>query len=87
MIAGGRIKEIPNWFPGARLNFAENLLLRQHDAIAYTSIKENGTITHYTFRELRTMVQEMAAALRVNGLHIGDRVAGMNTVGFQTSIY
>lgn len=78
VITIGRIKEIPTWFPGAKLNFAENLLLRQHDAIAYTSIRETGSITHYTFRETRRLVEEMAAALRVNGLRIGDRVAGMH---------
>lgn len=68
--------ETPTWFPGAKLNFAENLLSHQHDAIAYTSIRETGLITHYTFREVRALVKEMAAALRVNGLQRGDRVAG-----------
>ncbi len=77
VITGGRMKEIPTWFPGAKLNIAENLLLRRHDAIAYTSIRETGSITHYTFREVNGMVEEMAAALRISGLRIGDRVAGM----------
>lgn len=71
------MKEIPTWFPGARLNFAENLLFHQHDAVACTAIRETGTVEHYTFRELRRLVREMAAALRANGLKIGDRVAGM----------
>ena len=71
------MKEIPTWFPGARLNFAENLLFHQHDAVACTAIRETGTVEHYTFRELRGLVREMAAALRANGLKIGDRVAGM----------
>lgn len=70
------MKEIPIWFPGARLNYAENLLFHQHDAIACTAIREIGTVEHYTFRELRELVREMAAALRVNGLQVGDRVAG-----------
>lgn len=71
------MKEIPIWFPGARLNWAENLLFHQHDAIACTAIRETGTVAHYTFHELRGLVREMAAALRVNGLQVGDRVAGM----------
>lgn len=81
------MKEIPTWFPGARLNFAENLLFHQHDAIACTEIRETGTVTHCTFRELRELVKEMAAALKVNGLKVGDRVAGeLSIVLYQAPI-
>ncbi|KAJ3486434.1 hypothetical protein NLI96_g4244 [Meripilus lineatus] len=79
VITDGPMKEIPTWFPGARLNFAENLLFHQHDAVACTAIRETGTVEHYTFRELRRLVREMAAALRANGLKIGDRVAAIVT--------
>lgn len=72
----GRFKEIPTWFPGARLNYAENLLCHDGDAIAVTAARETGEVAHYSFRQLRHMVRDMAAAMRVNGLHIGDRVAG-----------
>lgn len=33
----------------------------------------------YTFRELHGLVRRMAAALRANGLQVGDRVAGTST--------
>ncbi|KAK2464310.1 hypothetical protein APHAL10511_003767 [Amanita phalloides] len=71
----GTFKEIPIWFPGAKLNYAENLLRRNDDGIAFTAIGESGSVRHYSFRTLRTMVRDMAAALRANGLQAGDRVA------------
>ena len=70
------MKEVPIWFPGARLNYAENLLYRNDDAIAITAGGESGVVTNYTFRQLRHLVRRMAAALGVNGLQPGDRVAG-----------
>lgn len=72
----GRLPEVPNWFPGARLNYAENLLYRKDDGIALTEAGESGVVTNITFRELNERVRVMASALRVNGLKVGDRVAG-----------
>jgi acetoacetyl-CoA synthetase len=73
------IAEVPVWFPGSRLNWAENLLQRNDDGIACTATGESGVTTDYSFRELREMVREMAAAMRVQGVGIGDRVAGAYT--------
>lgn len=75
-MAPGKLPEIPTWFPDARLNFAENLLNRRDDGIALTEAGELGVIAHVTFRQLYNRVQRMAAALRTNGLTVGDRVAG-----------
>ncbi|KAG6866376.1 hypothetical protein C0991_005297 [Blastosporella zonata] len=75
IIAPGNLPEIPEWFPGARLNYAENLLWLNNDRIACTASGESGLVIDYTFRELRELVRKMAAALRVNGLQVGDRVA------------
>ncbi|KAG5652874.1 hypothetical protein H0H81_003304 [Sphagnurus paluster] len=72
----GKFPEIPDWFPGARLNYAENLLWMNSDSVACTASGESGFIKNYTFREMRQRVRSMAAALRVNGLQVGDRVAG-----------
>ncbi|THV05077.1 acetoacetate-CoA ligase [Dendrothele bispora CBS 962.96] len=66
-----------SWFPGARLNYAENLLRRNDDAIACTTIDEAYVATDYTYKQLRGLVADMAAALRVNGLNTGDRVAAV----------
>jgi acetoacetyl-CoA synthetase len=79
ILAKGILKEIPIWFPSARLNYAENLLRRQDDGIACTVGGESLPVRHHTYRQLRAMVQELAAALRVNGLVAGDRVAGIIT--------
>lgn len=73
------LEEIPNWFPGARLNYAENLLIRKDDGVALIEANESGTAVEVTFRELNGRVRAMAAALRVNGLKVGDRVAGKAT--------
>lgn len=75
----GRIPEVRTWFPGARLNYAENILRFNGDNIAVTSARETGYVRHYTFRQLREMVRCLAAALRVNGLQKGDRVAAIVT--------
>ncbi|KAJ3555557.1 hypothetical protein NM688_g2508 [Phlebia brevispora] len=79
IIAEGRMKESPVWFPGSLWNYAENLLRHNSDAIACTSVRETGEITNYTFRQLRSMVKDLAAAMRADGLKVGDRVAAIVT--------
>ena len=76
------MKEVPIWFPGARLNYAENVLRHNTDAIAITAARATGQIAHYTFRDIRRRVEKLAAAMRVNGLQVGDRVAGESTCRF-----
>uniref|UniRef100_A0A0W0FQT6 AMP-dependent synthetase/ligase domain-containing protein n=1 Tax=Moniliophthora roreri TaxID=221103 RepID=A0A0W0FQT6_MONRR len=78
----GIIPEIPTWFPGARLNYAENLLWRNDEGVACTACGESGKVVHYTFRELREDVARMASAMRANGLVVGDRVAAIITNSF-----
>ncbi|KAI0755922.1 hypothetical protein BC629DRAFT_1584604 [Irpex lacteus] len=75
----GKLAEVPEWFPGARLNYAENVLRHNGDSIAITGARETGKVKHVTFRQLRELVREMAAALRVHGLQKGDRVAAVIT--------
>lgn len=77
ILEDGPFPEVPNWFPGARLNYAENVLQRPHDGVVIIASGEDGQVRHYTSRELYYLVQQMAAALRANGLKVGDRVAGM----------
>ncbi|KAJ3781487.1 acetoacetyl-CoA synthetase [Lentinula aff. detonsa] len=79
VITEGSIANVPIWFPGARLNYAENLLWRNDDSIACTAGGEPGKVAECTFRELRLRVQKMASAMRANGLQIGDRVAAVVT--------
>jgi acetoacetyl-CoA synthetase len=66
----------PRWFPGARLNFAENLLRWDDDREALVFWNEAGRQAAVTYRELRARVASAAAALQADGIVPGDRVAG-----------
>nr|XP_057927319.1 acetoacetyl-CoA synthetase isoform X2 [Doryrhamphus excisus] len=73
-----RISEVPEWFKGARLNYAENLLKHaDQDKVAlYAATEANEEIVKVTFRELRRDVAVFAAAMRKMGIRTGDRVVG-----------
>lgn len=76
MIAEGRKPYLPQWFPGTRLNYAENLLSRSDDGIAIIQARETGPVKYCSWRQLRLRVTEIAGGLRAAGVKIGDRVAG-----------
>jgi len=63
------------WFPGARLNFAENLLRYRDDRLAFIFKGETQKSTRMTYAELYTSVARLAKSLRDIGLQPGDRVA------------
>lgn len=85
LVNGGRMApptdaDGPRWFPGARLNFAENLL-REHEGVgpndpALVAWDERGWRRAVTWGELRAQVAALAAALAADGVGAGDRVAG-----------
>jgi acetoacetyl-CoA synthetase len=64
------------WFPGAQLNYAENLLRRDDDRTAVIGLLEDGRRRTLTHGELFNEVSRLAAALRDAGVQAGDRVAG-----------
>ena len=64
------------WFPGARLNFAENLLRRRDDVPAILFRGEDRVRSSLSFRQLHDAVSVLAQALRAAGVATGDRVAG-----------
>ncbi len=66
----------PRWFPGARLNFAENLLRYDDGRDALVFWNEEGRQVTVSYRELRVRVGRVAAALAADGVVAGDRVAG-----------
>jgi acetoacetyl-CoA synthetase len=74
------MNKIPEWFPGARLNYAENLLRYSDDsrvALYFTSerLGVDGIRTR-TFGQLKERVRYIAASLRKLGVGPGDRVVG-----------
>ena len=64
------------WFPDARLNFAENLLKFRDDRVALIERLENGRRRQLTYAELFDRVEQLASALVSAGVGKGDRVAG-----------
>ncbi|XP_061417860.1 acetoacetyl-CoA synthetase [Lethenteron reissneri] len=72
------IAEVPEWFHGSRLNFAENLLHRgdAEKVALYAAVEGGEEVSKVTFGELRRDVALYAAAMRKLGIGKGDRVAG-----------
>ncbi|PWY88319.1 acetoacetyl-CoA synthase [Aspergillus heteromorphus CBS 117.55] len=97
-----RIDSNPDWFPGIRLNFAENVLFSRgdSDAAALTTVgKEDGKIAvtevregaieppvDLTWKELRQRTGRLVQALKAAGLQRGDRVAAVAGNGIDTLV-
>ncbi|MGH8250656.1 MAG: acetoacetate--CoA ligase [Steroidobacteraceae bacterium] len=64
------------WFPGAKLNFAENLLRGPDAEPALVFRNERGHRRELSWDQLRAEVARIAAGLRDCGVEPGDRVAG-----------
>jgi acetoacetyl-CoA synthetase len=65
------------FFPDARLNFAENLLRRSDDTEALVFRGEDKCTYRWTFAELSARVSRLQQALQGAGVGVGDRVAAM----------
>ncbi|EGN99920.1 hypothetical protein SERLA73DRAFT_51824 [Serpula lacrymans var. lacrymans S7.3] len=61
----GKSEQVPEWFPDARLNYAENLLYRRDDGLACTAADDTGRTTHYTFRQLPVVTNSITAVVLV----------------------
>ncbi|MCB0701554.1 MAG: acetoacetate--CoA ligase [Ignavibacteriae bacterium] len=74
-------KKIPRpiWFPGAKINFAENLLKYRDDSIALISHRENRNNIRLSYNDLYSQVAKIAQSMRDLGVVKGDRVAGFVT--------
>ncbi len=62
------------WFPGAELNFAENLLRYRDNNVAFIFKCETKPSVYITYGELYRVVGRLASALKRIGVKRGDRV-------------
>ncbi|MCG6168677.1 acetoacetate--CoA ligase [Leptospira sanjuanensis] len=65
------------FFPGAKLNFAENLLRRKDSFPALIYRGEDGSKREISYAELHSYVGAIAKDLKQRGVKPGDRVAGL----------
>jgi acetoacetyl-CoA synthetase len=63
------------WFPGAKLNFAENLLRHRDNHPAFVFRGETQRSARVTYSELYDQVARLAGSLRTMGVKPGDRVS------------
>jgi acetoacetyl-CoA synthetase len=82
------LKRFPGakWFPGARLNFAENLLRYRDDHVAFVFKGETQKSAQMTYGDLYRIVSRLAKSLREIGIVPGDRVAGYMPNLMETAI-
>ncbi len=62
------------WFPGAKLNFAENMLKFKDKQLAFVFQGETKVSRKMTYAELNKVVARLAKSLREIGVKVGDRV-------------
>ena len=65
-----------NWFPGAKLNFAENLLRHRDDRVALIFKGEDRPSVRMTYAQLYDEVARLAKSLKELKIQPGDRVVG-----------
>ena len=65
-----------DWFPGAELNFAENLLRYRDERSAFVFKAETRPSVSTTYEELAIKVARLANALRARGVTRHDRIVG-----------
>ncbi len=64
------------FFKDSKINFAENLLIKNNNDTAIHSLKENGSNENISWKQLRTDVFKISFFLKKIGLAKYDRVAG-----------
>lgn len=74
------------WFPGARLNFAQNLLRYRDEHVAFKFVGETQKTAQMTYAELYDTVARLAKSLKDLGVKPGDRVVGYMPNLMETAI-
>ncbi|HET7515580.1 MAG TPA: acetoacetate--CoA ligase [Gaiella sp.] len=76
-VLGSRAMPGAEWFPGARLNYAEHVFRRRDPgAVAITHSSELRPLEETTWGDLHDRTRRLASALRAAGVGPGDRVVG-----------
>ena len=76
LVDGGKMPGA-QWFPDAKLNYAENMLCKSDDSAAIVFRNENGLSRTLSWQELTQQVATLSNALRNFGIQPGDRVAAI----------
>ena len=63
------------FFPEAKLNYAENLLVKNNEESAIIFKSENGYKTNVTWSNLNSKVSQISSWMQFSGIEKGDRVA------------
>ena len=63
------------FFPDAKLNYAENLLVKNNEESAIIFKSENGYKTNVTWSNLNSKVSQISSWMQFSGIEKGDRVA------------
>ena len=74
-VLGNRTMPGAEWFPGARLNFAEHVLRQERPGeAALLSVSETAPVRELAWEEFTRQVRAVATHLRSRGVRPGDRV-------------
>ena len=73
-VLGARTMPGAEWFPGSRLNYAENVLSRAQPGAALLHMSETRPLAELTWEDLAAHVRVLATELRALGVRPGDRV-------------
>ncbi len=95
-----RMDSIPRWFPGVKMNFAENVLFsgdrqgrrvitpaKADDKVVCTEVREGSflePIRHVTWGQLRQRVGKLSQAMKARGVRKGDRIALVASTSLDT---
>lgn len=75
VLVGDQMPDV-QWFPAARINYAENILRGSDEQQVVIALSQTRDPIRLTRKELRDAVSRAAAGLRALGVSQGDRVVG-----------
>uniref|UniRef100_A0A914Y6I7 Acetoacetyl-CoA synthetase n=1 Tax=Panagrolaimus superbus TaxID=310955 RepID=A0A914Y6I7_9BILA len=81
------MKDVPKWFVGAKLNYAENCLLHGLDGrTAFIHANSGNSFKYYDYATLRLDVAHISTALRKLGVGPGEKICGYLPNLYETAV-